>query len=102
MNYVWCPRIYCGGFAGGGEPGAAGAPPGAGAAPGGVGSVPAALASFSVIMPIVQPGELSRIRSRPFIAREYFALSSAPKQMTGGPCVSSAASCTPLSFALDA
>src|SRR5438270_9193906 len=86
---------YFGGFAGAGSvgaagPGAPGAPGAGGAPPGGVGSVPdAALASFSVIMPIVHPGELSRIKSKPFIAREYFALSSASKKMTGGPCVAS-------------
>src|SRR5438270_506392 len=40
-------------------------------------------------MPIVQPGELSRIVSRPFIARAYFALSSASKKITGGPWVAS-------------
>src|SRR5207248_2306184 len=76
---------YCGGVGG------VGAVPGAGGvAPGGVGSVGVAVeASFSVIMPIVQPGELSRMRSRPFIARKYFALSSASKKITGGPWVAS-------------
>ena len=44
---------------------------------------------LSVIIPIVQPLEESRIVSSAFTARTYLALSSASKKMTGGPCVAS-------------
>ena len=63
-------------------PGGGGVP--SGAAPGAV-SPAGADVIFSVIIPIVQPGELSRMRSSPLMARSYFALSSASKKMTGGP-----------------
>jgi len=43
----------------------------------------------SVIIPIVHPLDESRIASSAFTARRYFALSSASKKMTGGPCVAS-------------
>src|SRR5437763_302361 len=86
---------YCCG-AGAAPPGAGGVAPGAGgvpsgAAPGAVSPAGAWLAIFSVIIPIVHPAELSRMRSRPLMARSYFALSSASKKMTGGPCVASLA-----------
>src|SRR5205823_11094420 len=83
----------CGGAA---PPGAGGVAPGAGGvpsgdAPGAVSPAGGWLEIFSVIIPIVHPGELSRMRSRPLMARSYFDLSSASKKMTGGPCVASLA-----------
>src|SRR5207237_3178083 len=72
---------YLGGWGGLGGVGA----PGVGGAP------PSSVLIFSVIIPIVQPtllsAELSRAASSAFTARPYFALSSASKKITGGPCL---------------
>ena len=63
------------------SPGVAGVP--------GVGAGAVSLLIDSVIIPIVHPDELSRMESSAFTTRTYFALSSASKKMTGGPCVAS-------------
>ena len=62
---------------------------GAGASPSAGGGVGTGI--FSVIIPIVQPGELSRIMSSAFTARTYLALSSASKKTIGGPSLASLA-----------
>src|SRR5207302_2165739 len=74
--------------------GAAGVAPGCCSAPGAPGAPGAAgccasCLMLSVIIPIVHPLDESRIASSAFTARTYFALSSASKKMTGGPCVAS-------------
>src|SRR2546421_795796 len=76
------------GVGGGGvAPGCCSAPAAPGA-PGAAGCCDSCL-MLSVIIPIVQPLDESRIASSAFTARTYFALSSASKKMTGGPCVAS-------------
>src|SRR2546426_5421687 len=81
-------RAYFGASGAGGVGVAPGccSPPGA---PGVAGGCCDSCLMLSVIIPIVQPLEESRIASSAFTARTYFALSSASKKMTGGPCVAS-------------
>src|SRR6202022_4654034 len=61
---------------------------GAAVAPG-AGACCASCLMLSVIIPMVHPEDESRIASSAFTALTYFALSSASKKMTGGPCVAS-------------